>query len=588
MNHDTMHDTGTMKENGMAAPDIRFDPSSTFKAKLFTSAGLTLLTVLGTLAANVFVSGPASAADEVGQIQKTARSESSEVQASPEEVRPIGSALSERLQAIRGLVKPRDSESGSPVGGDAGPALEVSPGRARLEAIRAALSGGDSEAETEEAEISRAKAAIESSPAPGGMENGAGESASPSGSDVSAGAGDSAGEKGIDSGAGSIFEEVSLTDSIFGSAGDAEERKGAELLPVEVVYLDKEKAREAAVKGQGNLPVVRNSRSAGISAEDIPSGVMGDEFTPYPWYPKDEQLSLYRFHVPSAFLPRRRTTSVSYRFGKTREKAYDEFLGSQLVHDADGSEHSVFYSYALSDAVNFAAGISISDTSYTVNENTPVVQSYLNYRNLAISLAGQTTIGKAFAALPVSRTPSRKSEDVRLSLTGKLYTWDRFKTSMGCGVMSSRQKRKIESLVFYAGLPGLPITFEDIFVEYESLESYLVLSKVFARNLTVHAGVDHEMVRTSVFTKATKDTKSFTYPFAGIDLVLNDKAKIMMGIKDGEPAGELSYTSDRDMTYTGYFRREVQVIQDSANPFDNYNLRKDIDKFGVYLTHRFD
>lgn len=524
MYHDATNTNRNTKENGMSSPDLEFDPAVHFKSKLFVSTCLLALVTAGVIAGTAIFPLPASATVEV---------------------RPIGSALSERLQAVRGLVRTGGtnfavSAATSEVANDAGD-VEISPGRARIEAIRAAL----------------------------------------------AGSGEGAGSDG-NAESGSISAEVSLTDDIFGFAGDAEVRRGAELLPIEVVYLDRDKAREAAAKFKGDLPPVRNSRSTGIHAEDIPSVVMGDEFVSYPWYPKEDQFSLYRLHVPTAFLPRRRTTSISYRFGKTGEKAYDEFLGSQLVHEAEGSEHSVFYTYALSDSVNFAAGIALSDTSFTVNEDTPVVKSYLDYRSLALQIAGQTMIGKAFAALPVSRTPSRKSEDVRLAISGRIYTWDRFKTSMGCGIMSSRQKRKIESLVFYAGIPGLPITFEDIFIEYESLESYLVVSKVFARNLTVHAGVDHELVRTSIFTTATKDTKSFTYPFAGLDLVLNDKAKIILGIKDGEPAGELSYTSDRDMTYTGYFRREVQVIQDSANPFDNYNLRKDIDRFGVYLTHRFD
>ncbi|PKK92258.1 MAG: hypothetical protein CVV64_02260 [Candidatus Wallbacteria bacterium HGW-Wallbacteria-1] len=374
---------------------------------------------------------------------------------------------------------------------------------------------------------------------------------------------------------------------VFDKAVDLRSPSEARLFPVEVVYLDKEQEKQALSrkahlrdrKRKGLLPSAQE-------LEDIPAAIIGAEHVPYPWYPKEDQFALYNLHLPSAFVPKRRTVSLGYRYGSTTEKARDRFMNQQ-IHSAEGTEHSVYYSYSMSDAVTFTAGVTQSDISYKVNESANLVQSYVDKRKAILQLAGQNLLALAFASQPISATPSRDIQNVQLALNARLYTWDRFKTSLGCGIMTNRMKTKVQSLVLYTGIPGLPITFEDLFVKYETAEAYMVLSKVIARNLTGHLGMTHERVKTAILTSLTNDSETYSYPFAGLDLVLNDKAVIRVGVKNGEPSGEFSYDATRDLSLAAYYQRTVRLIRDDANPFDNFNIEQEVDRYGLSMSHRF-
>lgn len=353
-----------------------------------------------------------------------------------------------------------------------------------------------------------------------------------------------------------------------------------EILPVEVVYLDKD-ARPS--RGLGKKRGVRGKSQT----QDIPLEKIVPEYVPHKWYPKNEQFTVYKLSCPSAFLPKRRTSSFMYKYGVRNEKAYDRFLGNQLIHDSESVDHSLYYSYAFSDNLNFTAGITMSDNSFDLNRNSSAVKNFENYRNAVLTAAGQSTIAALIKSQPVTYNPSRDVEEVTLALQAKLYSWDAYKTSLGCGIVSTRDRLKEETLTLYAGLPGLPVSFEDVFLEYQSHEAYLVFSKVIAKNLVAHVGYIGEQVKTAILTDMSRDTQDYHYPFGGIDLILNDKTRIKAGYKDGEPMGEIFYHASDELDIAAYYKSDVKIIKDDANSFDNYNILREIEDFGLSMSHRF-
>jgi hypothetical protein len=136
-------------------------------------------------------------------------------------------------------------------------------------------------------------------------------------------------------------------------------------------------------------------------------------------------------------------------------------------------------------------------------------------------------------------------------------------------------------------LPGLPVSFEDVFIEYQSHEAYLVFSKIIAKNLIGHAGYTVEQVKTAILTDMSRDRQDYHYPFAGIDLVLNGKTRLKAGYKDGEPLAELFYQASEELDLAAFYKSDVKLVIDDANSFDNYNIKREIENFGVYMSHRF-